>query len=58
MSEDLMRAYSEFKRLLVDERGRAGAAEALEFAAAVARAEAAVEASQTNVVPFKREDAA
>ena len=58
MSDELMRAYSDFKRLLIDERGRDGAAEALEFAAAVARAEANVEASNTNVVPFKRESAA
>lgn len=58
MSEDLIRLYSDFKRALVAERGRAGAADVLEFAAAWARAEADSDTANTNVIPFKREDAA
>lgn len=56
MSDDLLRAWAEFKRLLIEDRGREAGADLLDFAAAMMRAEARAE--RGNVIPFKKGDAA
>lgn len=55
MSDELLEAWANFKRLLLEEHGRQGTAETLEFAAAFARAEADVELRAAgNVVELRR----
>lgn len=53
MSDALIAAYAEFKRLLIAEKGRDGAAEVLAFAAAWMLAEAEHERGG-NVVEFRK----
>ena len=56
MNEPLLTAWAEFKRLLIEDRGRVEGAELLEFAASMLRAEARIE--RGNVIVFPKDDAA